>query len=384
MPKLTLHINILLLVVGSLGLNQGLAQEKTKLDFDGQLSIYSSWSPDNDLDWFAGGRYIPELNFLINLDTSSRLDFEGSLNIWGSLLTGKDQETVWDGAIAPYRAWARYSTDQYEIRAGLQKIDFGSATLLRPLQWFDGIDPRDPLALTTGVYGLLGRYYFLNNANIWGWVLYGNEQARGFDPVPGNKKKVEFGGRVQLPVKKGEIGFSYNHRTASTINFPVVPEFDLIPENKYGLDGKWDLGVGLWYEAVYIGKKKEIDLLTHQTFINLGIDYTFGIGNGLNVIFENLIAAYSEQSISLKDPTVTSAINISYPFSMFDNLNLILYYTWETNEVPFFLSYEHQFNAFSVYVMLFYNSKAQAVLPTNDFQNNFAGPGARLMFVYYH
>ena len=68
MRKLTLHINILLLVVGSLGLNQGLAQEKTKLDFDGQLSIYSSWSPDNDLDWFAGGRYIPELNFLINLE----------------------------------------------------------------------------------------------------------------------------------------------------------------------------------------------------------------------------------------------------------------------------------------------------------------------------
>jgi len=55
--------------------------------------------------------------------------------------------------------WIRLSTKQFELRAGLQKINFGSATLLRPLMWFDKIDPRDPLQLTDGVYALLARYY---------------------------------------------------------------------------------------------------------------------------------------------------------------------------------------------------------------------------------
>jgi len=54
----------------------------------------------------------------------------------------------------------------------LQKINFGSATLFRLLMWFDRIDPRDPLKLTDGVYGLLLRYYFHNNTNIWLWGLY--------------------------------------------------------------------------------------------------------------------------------------------------------------------------------------------------------------------
>ena len=68
----------------------------------------------------------------------------------------------------------RYSSDQFELRLGLQKINFGSASMLRPLMWFDQMDPRDPLHLTDGVWGLLARYYFLNNANIWLWGLYGN------------------------------------------------------------------------------------------------------------------------------------------------------------------------------------------------------------------
>lgn len=50
-----------------------------------------------------------------------------------------------------------------ELRLGLQKINFGSAQLFRPLMWFDKMDPRDPLQMTDGVWGALYRYYFRNN-----------------------------------------------------------------------------------------------------------------------------------------------------------------------------------------------------------------------------
>ena len=65
-----------------------------------------------------------------------------------------------DFRFKPYRLWLRYSTSHLEIRAGLQKINFGSSNILRPLMWFDKMDFRDPLMLTDGVYALLGRYYF--------------------------------------------------------------------------------------------------------------------------------------------------------------------------------------------------------------------------------
>ena len=64
---------------------------------------------------------------------------------------------------------------------GLQKINFGSAVLLRPLMWFDSLDPRDPLQLTDGVYAVLLRYYFPNNANLWAWALYGNDSPKGWE-----------------------------------------------------------------------------------------------------------------------------------------------------------------------------------------------------------
>ena len=86
------------------------------------------------------------------------------------------------------------------VRGGLQKINFGSANLLRPLMWFDQIDPRDPLQLTDGVWGILGRYYFLNNANIWVWGLIGNDQRKGWEVIPSVKNKPEFGFRVQMPI----------------------------------------------------------------------------------------------------------------------------------------------------------------------------------------
>ena len=80
--------------------------------------------------------------------------------------------------------------------------------------WFDRIDPRDPLQLTDGVWALLLRYFFLNNANIWLWGLYGNDDVKGWEFLPTVKDDIEFGGRIQVPVPLGELGLSYHHRRA--------------------------------------------------------------------------------------------------------------------------------------------------------------------------
>ena len=104
-----------------------------------------------------GIRSIPEFTLEQSVSSSVLFDVEFSLNAFGTAQFRSGEDTRTDGKIDPYRLWFRFSTSQFEARIGLQKINFGSASLLRPLMWFDSSEPRDPLQLTDGVYALLLR-----------------------------------------------------------------------------------------------------------------------------------------------------------------------------------------------------------------------------------
>lgn len=374
--KTILSMGMLLMVVSLF------AQKSNALLFKGQVSAVGSFSPDNALDVFTGLRYIPELRYTIPVDSTKLIDIEAAVNLSGSSFIRPFDTASTDGAIRPYRLWARYSGRQFEIRAGLQKIDFGSATLLRPLQWFNEIDPRDPLQLTNGIYGLLGRYYFLNNANIWLWGLWGNEETRGFDVVSTYQQHPEFGGRIQYPTPRGEIALSYHHRTANSRGLTFVPSIEQIPENRIGLDGKWDVKIGLWFEASYIHKSRDVGNLTNQALLNVGADYTFGIGNGLNVVMEHLISSFDQKAFELKNTAHITAVSLSYPLGLWDNLNAFTYFNWPTEEFTYFLNYEHQFKKITGYLMASYNPKNQQGIQQNELVNQFSGPGIRVMLVY--
>ena len=355
-----------------------------EFEFKGEASAYGSYSPDNDLDLFIGARYLPELNYGYIFENKSLLDFELSANVNGSVLFRPFDRAETDGAIKAYRVWARYSGQQYELRLGLQKINFGPAKMLRSLQWFDEMDARDPLKFTTGVYGALARYYFLNNANVWIWGLYGNENPRGFESLKNNKDKPEFGGRLQLPVPKGEVALTYHHRSANSENVVGMPLFEKIPENRYALDGKWDIGVGAWFEAVHINKTKDVGMLTNQSFLTLGVDYTFAIGNGLNITLENMSSAFDQKAFAFENSSNVTATSISYPLGLFNNISTMVYYSWKAEDISLFINYEHQFQKFTGYIMAYYNPKSQQSLGSISYENSFSGPGIRLMLVYNH
>ena len=376
MKKLILHIIISLIPL--------LIVSQSKLEFDGQASFISSFSPQVEKEYFSGLRYIPKLSYKYQLDTFKRIDFEASANVNGLVNFHNFEEGISEANLNPYRFWIRYTGEQFEIRAGLQKIEFGSAMLLRPLQWFNQIDPRDPLQLTNGVYGVMGRYYFLNNANIWVWGLYGNEKTRGFDLVETNRTRPEFGGRLQYPVPKGELALSYHYRTADSREQIFLPPYELIPENRIGIDGKWDVGVGLWFEVAQIWKLEDLGSFTNQTIGNIGVDYTFGLGNGLNVISEHLFFRSDNDFFGTENTANISAITMNYPLGFFDNISSVMFYSWETEDFTFFLNYSHQFKHIYAYVMAYYNPETQIGIQRNELVYNFTGPGVRIMLVYNH
>lgn len=373
----------LLLIISLAAAFKAAGQDSVR--FSGQLSSWLNISTGSDLPVNAGIRYIPQINFSHELKKGRLTDTELSANIYGNTGLQFFDSLNTGGNIKAYRAWIRYSSDQMEIRAGLQKINFGSAAMLRPLMWFDQMDPRDPLQLTDGVWGILGRYYFLNNANIWLWGLYGNKAPRGWDIIPSNRSIPELGGRIQLPVPGGEIALTYHHRNIDTRDLtPLIPGFRKIPENKIGFDAKWDLKTGLWIEGSYSNKEENLGFLTNQTILNAGADYTFGLGSGLYAAYEQLIVSFDLTPFSFDKETIFSVITCSYPVGMFDKLSTIFYYSWTDRNLYSFVNWHRQFDNIMLYLMAYWNPETFNLPAQSQGRNIFAGKGLQVMFVFNH
>jgi len=354
--------------------------------FKGQASSWLHYSAENENSLMWGGRYLPQINFSKAFKNDRQFDFETSANIFGSLIFNKNEETLdFDGQIKPYRAWMRYSDKQFEVRAGLQKINFGSASMFRPLMWFDEVDARDPLKLTDGVWGLLARYYFLNNANVWLWALYGNEQARGWEYAERNMDYPEYGGRLQFPFLKSEMGFSFHHqmidaRTISIVNFP----FESVSENKIGYDIKIDWLLGLWFEGVWSKKNADLGFLKNQEMMTVGLDYTFAIGNGLYFITEHFLASNDEKAFQFKQSIHLTATSFSYPIGLFDNISTIFYYDWTNNSAYNFVNWQKQFNKWSLQLMAYWNPEHSVLPSAGDPSRLYGGKGIQVMLIFNH
>lgn len=363
--------------------------------FGGQVSLLSSAQVDTAFEPFFSLRAIPELKFSFALGRSTRpslgvtIDAEASVNAYGSLLLSRDRAADASGDIKPYRAWLRLSTARFEARAGLQKVSFGSAVLFRPMMWFDSLDPRDPLQLTDGVYALLLRYYTEGNANFWAWAMAGNDDRRGFDLAPPDKKTPEFGGRVQVPLFKGEIGATYHHRKAAIdglapIMDPVSPlPVGPVPEDRFGVDGKWDIGVGVWLEGALVHQWTPLLPLPYQMALAAGLDYTIGLGNGLNVLLEHFRLESSARAFAAGNSRSFSAMLARYPLGLLDELSAIFYFDWRSDRLYSFLSWKRTSDAFSFSAILFRNPRDLPVFPGNPGSSSFAGTGFQLLLAYY-
>ena len=352
------------------------------LDWQGQISSWLTVNPDPKLEGQIGLRYITTISIQKTIDDTYLLDGEMAGNFYGIANHYSRMDDDIDGKAKPYRLWLRFSGNQFELRAGLQKINFGSATLLRALMWFDRIDPRDPLQLTDGIYGLLGRYYFLNNANIWLWALYGNDKTKGWEIFPSVKDKPEFGGRIQVPLWTGEIGISGHHRMAGGKSMPNSNEN--FSENRLALDGKWDVGVGLWFESVIIHSDFDSLSQRYTRMFNLGTDYTFDVGNGLHVLTEYLRVDASDEVFKSGGPVSFSALSLNYPVGLLDNLNAIFYYDWSNKNMYRFLSWQRSYDQWSFYLMGFWNPSVFQIYQNQQDQNLFSGKGFQLMAVFNH
>jgi hypothetical protein len=363
------------------------------LDLQGQASAWFAAAKTDSLRAACGARYIPSLGVELPVTQTLMIDAEISCNACGYLegiRSVQDYDSS-DYAIDPYRLWARVSGSQFELRGGLQKISFGSATIFRPLMWFDQIDVRDPLRITEGVYAMLFRYYFLNNMNIWMWGLYGNEEVKGWEAYPTDSGNVEYGGRVQIPLFSGECGVSYHHRNASLSDISLDP----VPESRIGVDGKWDVGVGLWLEGAVVRtdlsgipeaflQQYPLLRLDYQRYICAGLDYTFGIGNGVYALVEHFLTDLSDEAWgSTNESQQLSAVSLRYSIGTLDELSGVVYYDWDKEEIYRYGKWTRTYDRWMINLIGFWNPEA-ALYDRSDSYNTLLGRGIQLIIAYNH
>jgi hypothetical protein len=254
-----------------------------------------------------------------------------SADLWQNRIFSLDAEAVnsysmvadWqDDGIEPSmddqlsRGWLRASTPKSELRIGLQRLNFGSAQVLRPLQWFDTLDPKDKLEQTEGVHAVLLRHYFLNNSNIWLWAIRGEGKQRGLIPLVTKEGSLEFGGRLQYPLLKGELGLTLNHRQETEYR-----AIDTGAENRIGMDLRLDYCMGIWLEGFVSKLSESPGIAQWQVPLTLGADYTIGIGNGVYTMLETQLSSQADKALfSLQKNHFSLAWSANYPLNLLDSI----------------------------------------------------------------
>jgi hypothetical protein len=356
-------------------------------ELHGQASGWLGANNENSQSAQGGFRYIPDL--LLEHKLSDQLDanVELSLNAFTTARYANNGSPAYDGTIKPYRGWIRISTDKFEVRVGLQKLNFGSAMLFRPLMWFDRVDPRDPLQLTDGVYAALARYYFQNNANLWLWALYGNNDTKGWELSPTEKKTLEYGGRAQSSLWTGELGVTYHHRRADLSSLiPVHTESAslITPEDRLGLDGKWDIGIGAWFETTLTRQTSDVLPVNYQRQWTLGADYTFAIGSGLYAATEYFRTDNPSEPFSSAEGAGFSALSLNYPVGVVDQVSTILYRDWKNQEWYRLATWQRTYDNWVFYLIGFCNPQNIQIYRSQAGGNPFAGTGVQVMVVFNH
>jgi hypothetical protein len=220
------------------------------------------------------------------------------------------------------------------------------------------------------------------------WALIGNDELKGWETLPGHKDKVEFGGRLQVPVTAGEMGFSYDHRQADAEGafwgdlYPGQGDFR---EQRIGLDGKWDLGIGLWFEGTMTHRSLEAPVPRYERLFTVGMDYTFDIGNGQHVLFEQFLRSEANETFGSGENLSISALTGDYPLSIFDSVSAIVYYDWHRDGWSRFFTWRRTYDQWQIHASVFWNPDQPAVTEQNsEITSSYAGNGAQLMLVYNH
>jgi len=140
--------------------------------------------------------------------------------------------------------------------------------------------------------------------------------------------------------------------------------------------------VGIWFEAAMVHQNTQALLYPWQRAFTVGLDYTFGWGNGLNVMGEQFVMTASQEAWDSGETVKFSALVLNYPLGLLDTLTSIFYFDWKNDDLYSFFRWQRTYDRWSIHVMAFWNPERFEIYQVQGDNNLFAGKGFQIMVVY--
>ena len=309
--------------------------------------------------------YIPTLSLFRALDNSRLLDIELSYRL--DRMYSDDSLSNFTENF--HRCWVRYSSNKLEARMGLQKIVFGPSLVLRPLSWFDNIDPRDPTGQTDGVEAFRLRWYPSNSLSLWSWVIMNVQDT------------LSYGGRGELSTSLGEWGFTFHQDPSKSLQLIGQLGHSISsPHNRLAIDYRYDGSIGLWNESSLIQSTNlELNMIT------IGADYTLPIANGILIMSESMYI--SRKGTNSTSSQTFTALMASVPIGMGHHAMFISRLDWDENLNYNYLRWSSTYDHYSLNFILSVNPRREDYnRPAEFLPQTLAelGTGIQFMFIYNH
>ena len=319
--KLAVLVLILIALGGALFAEQSYVSVKDRFNWLYETDMIDEVQV-SELNW------TPEFSLQVPLSDVYRLQAEYSMQARANSIW-QDSQQEGNISLKSYRYWVRVSTAQSELRVGLQRLSFGTAQVLRPLMWFDQINPTDESEETRGVTAILARHYLSNNGSLWAWGILSDGRIKGNELIGSEDNSIEFGGRISYPIGNQDIGVVFHQR-----KLRAELAGQKATEQRLGMDFRADWAFGLWLESS-VSHFSKAAMLPYENSVttSLGIDYTISAGNGLYLLWENLIShAGGEQVSSLRNRDALAAIMMDYPLGLLDKVTLLNIYDYKAQK----------------------------------------------------
>ena len=221
---------------------------------------------------------------------------EFALDLGARFAPGADEKTLWTQHRL-HRFWLGRAIGPWQVKLGRQEIRFGSARVLRVLNWFESLDPRDPASVAAGVDGMTAALApGESGLGVTSWILFpstGGEYILPFATLPGT---LAGGGRMTYRLPGGGSGGLAMHRrridrhkARGAYGIHYAPD-DGLWEQRVGSDGNLPLAVPLWYEASLVLWQKDGLLPEGMDFFTLGAAYPRGASPSWQAFGEFMVA----------------------------------------------------------------------------------------------
>ncbi len=118
-----------------------------------------------------------------------------------------------------------------------------------------------------------------------------------------------------------------------------------------------------------------------ESYFNVGADYTFRLGNGLNLTSEFFRYNSSRRLSQAGAVNNFSVLAVNYPFGLMNSISGAVYYNWNGKEWYRFINLKRDYDYWSFYLMLFWNPERFYLYSSSSDRNLLSGKGIQVMAV---